>query len=133
MLLEKDLKKLFNELYQGHTAHLNIDGSEITVRVFENASKLFLTSPVYNGGNFIPTSVRRCVSQRSPFQDAQIKTNLVIDEGNFKIDLNYLGQLENLTNQSFKDIVEEFSWLVGEWRLFLDEHDKNDLVHVRVK
>lgn len=56
---------------------------------------------------------------------------MTVDEDNFSVSINYLGGLEHLNKRMFVDLLEEFSFLADEWSLFLDEHDKNDLVHVR--
>lgn len=133
MIVEKDLKKLFEELCCHDMGTISISGSPVTVRVFDQGSKLALATEVYNGGNYIPQSVRRCLLQKPPFRPAVIKTYLNVDENNYQISLNYLGPVDQISEPKFRDILEEFSWLAEEWRLFLDEHDKNDLVHVRVK
>lgn len=135
MILEKDLKKLFQQLIHEEAAQIVLDGFDISVRIFDHASKLSLMTTVYNGGNFIPSSVRKSLSQKTFVKKelSSIKTTLSIDEKRYQINLHYLGGLENLNNQKFKELLEEFSFIADEWRLFLDEHDKNDLVHVRVK
>lgn len=134
MIMHKEeLKKLFHQLVREDMAQIELGGSNIFVRILDNVSTFSLTTQVYFGGNFIPKSVRRCLSQKAPFVHEKIKTNLSIDEANFKIFLNYLGTLDNLNGEKFKELLEDFSWLADEWRLYLDEHDKNDLVHVRVK
>jgi len=134
MLMEKEIKKLFNQLIHQDLAQIALDGNDITIRVFDNGSKLSLSTPVYLGGNFIPKSVRQCVGyQRSPIKTFLNNTSLSIDENKYEIDFHYVGHLENLSSKLFIDLIEEFSVVADEWRLFLDEHDKNDLVHVRVK
>ena len=132
MLVEKELRKLFRQLLQDDVVHIEVDGSDIIVRVYEGASKLFVSTPVYNGGNFIPKSVRKSLEEKTPFARDHIKTYFTVDENNFQISLNYIGKLDLEQNIMFKDIIEEFSWLAEEWRRYLDEHDKNDLIYVRV-
>ncbi|HRD55717.1 MAG TPA: hypothetical protein PLC42_04900, partial [Parachlamydiaceae bacterium] len=80
------------------------------------------------------SSVRKCASQK-PFFESQsdIKTALHIDENKFQISLSYLDDLQNLKSINFGDVIEEFSMIADEWRLALDENDRNDLVHVHVK
>lgn len=132
MLMQNDLKKLFHELAKNEIAHIDLGGSNITMRMIEHASTFALSTPVYFGGNFIPKSVRESLSRKAPFtQVGMIKANLSIDEPNFRIWLNYLGSLDHMTGEKLKAVLEEFSWLADEWRLYLDEHDKRDLVHVR--
>jgi hypothetical protein len=133
MIVEKELKKVFHQLVHTDVAHISVDGFDVTIRVFDHSTKLALSTSVYFGGNFIPKSVRHCVTGKPPFDSGYIPTSLSIDEEKFEVDLNYEGAIHNLNNQSFIDLLEEFSWVAQEWRLHLDEHDKNDLVHVRVK
>lgn len=131
MIVEKELRKLLHQLIKEDIAQIVLGGSEITVHVFDNNTKIFLSSSVYFGGNFIPNSVRKCLEKKPQFQDGHINSYLSIDEENFRINLNFLGGLEHLNKRMFVDLLEEFSWLADEWRLFLDEHDKQDLIHVR--
>jgi hypothetical protein len=134
MLVEKkEFKKLFQKLIEEDTAHFNVGGSDIYIRVIDKASKLSLSTQVYFGGNFIPKSVRSCIVKQAPFSHGSIKTYLTVDENHFQVYLNYLGKLDSLHSDSFKMLLEEFSWLADEWRLYLDEHDKHDLVYVHVK
>ncbi|EFB42069.1 hypothetical protein pah_c016o137 [Parachlamydia acanthamoebae str. Hall's coccus] len=107
-------------------------GSDIFVKT-DHISQISLLTQVYFGGNFIPKSVRRCLTGKAPFDDSALETFLTMDEGQFKIFLNYTGNIENLSHRTFIDVLEEFSHQADEWKLFLDEHDKNDLVYSHVK
>lgn len=132
MLAQKELKRLFHQLLQNEIAQIELGGSNITIRFHADESKFSLSTPVYLGGNFIPKSVRKCLSHKTPFASENIKTFMTVDENSFRIDLNFIGTMENLSGEKFKELLEEFSWLADEWRLFLDDHDKNDIIHVRV-
>lgn len=133
MIVEKELKKIFRQLLQDDIVRIDVDGYTTTIRIFDHGSKLSLSTPIYFGGNYIPKSVRNALTKGGTFPAVQIKAFPSIDEKNFEIDLNYLGRLNILSNESFRDLIEEFTELANEWRQFLDEHDKNDLIHVRVK
>lgn len=134
MLLEKNLKKLLNQLDHDQVIQIPFGDGDLTLRVFDHASKVVLSTPVYLGGNFIPSSVRKCASQKPFFRSrSDIKTALHIDENKFQISLSYLNDLQNLKSINFGEVIQEFSMIADEWRLTLDENDKNDLVHVRVK
>jgi hypothetical protein len=133
MIVEKELRKLLHQLVKEEIAQITLGGSEITVHVFDNSTKIFLSSSVYFGGNFIPKSVRASLTKKPAFGAGHLVTYLSVDEENFRISLNYLGGLEHLNKRMFVDMLEDFSWLADEWRLYLDEHDKNDLIHVRSK
>ena len=132
MIIEKELKKIFHQLIKEEAAQVAIGNTDITIRVLKDESRFSLSPPVYFGGNFIPKSVRSCVTHKKHIPDEKIKTYLTLDEPHFKIYLNYMGNLEKLGNHGFGELLEEFSWTADKWRLILDEHDKNDLVHVRV-
>lgn len=134
MLIEKDIHKILSHLAGHESVQISFDGSEIFIRFMEAASKLSLTTVVYNGGNYIPSSVRSCVSHKAPIFQASIPTFLTLDEPHFQIQLNYIGTAnETLSYVKFKELLEEFGFMAEKWRNYLDEHDKNDLVYVRVK
>lgn len=132
MIIEKDLKKLFQQLDHDDMTKISILGNDIMIKVFDDASKISLLTTVYSGGNFIPKSVRNGISQKSPFNNTSIKTSLAIDENQFLVNLLYLGRLEHMTNHNFATLLEEFTRLAHAWKAYLDERDKNDLVRVRV-
>lgn len=134
MLIEKDMKKILDQLSEKAAIKIAVDGSDIDIHVVEDATKLFLTTCVYSGGNYIPSSVRRCVSHKMPFSMAQssLQTFLTVDEQRFQINLNYLGRAQPLSQIELKEILEEFGWVAEKWRDYLDENDKNDLVYARV-
>jgi len=132
MLVEKEVKRLYHELIQHEYAQVFLSGSDITVRAFDNHSKIFLTTPIYFGGNYIPKSVRQAIAKTPPFdKDQTIKTSITVDEENFRIFLNFIGAIEILNNKRFHQLLEDFCYLAEEWRIYLDEHDRNDLVYVR--
>lgn len=129
MLIENDIKKLLSDLNHYHVAEISYAGSNLTLKIWEEGRKLSLSAPVYWGGNYIPPSVRACMKKRAPFDEGLIATFLTVDEERFEITLNYVGALV----PQLGELVEEFTFLASQWREWLDEHDKNDLVHVRVK
>lgn len=133
MLLEKDVKQMLNQLASGDSINVPFDDSTIMIRVIDHETKLSLATLIYEGDQYIPHSVRRCISHRSPFLHPSIRSFLTIDEQRFQVKLNYLGQAQPLSSSHFKEILEEFGMIAEKWRHYLDDHDKNDLIHVRVK
>ncbi|MBA3721461.1 MAG: hypothetical protein H0W88_03570 [Parachlamydiaceae bacterium] len=133
MLIEKDIIKILGQLAGNEQIHVAFDGSDILIRFLEDASKLSLSTIVYSGGNYIPTSVRNCLSHKSTSFDHEIKTFLSINEELFKVSLNYLGQSDRLSHLQLKELLEEFGLIAEKWRNHLDENDRNDLVYVHVK
>lgn len=132
MILDSDIKKLFKHLHDRNSAQIRLMGSDIWVTT-DHHSNISLLTEVYFGGNFIPKSVRTCITTKPPFDRDAIPTSLSIDEEHFKIFLKFHEKMENLNQRMLIDVLEEFSYLADEWKLYLDEHDKNDLVYTRVK
>lgn len=132
MIEEKQLKQIFRELVDHEWVQLTLEGNPVGIRIFDNASKLMLTAPVYVGSNYIPKSVRKSLSESVPFDTHHIRTYMHIIEDEYKIILHYLGRVEDLDRQNFHQLLEEFCTLAEEWRLYLDKHDKNDLIHIKV-
>ncbi len=133
MILEKDLSKLFNRLFHNDLIQVHIGGSDVDISLLEHETKISLTTSVYEGGNYIPKSVRRCLVGNPPFSGEWIHTTLVVDEDRFQIKLKYLGLMGRFNKHTIKDLLEEFSWQADEWRLYLEEHDKHDLLPIFVK
>lgn len=134
MLIEKEYQKLVHELLTHERAQIFLSGSDISVTIFDHSTKLSLATPVYFGSDYIPKSVRQGITQSPPFEKNQnIRTFISVDEENHRVFLHYLGTTETLNSSKFTSLLDNFSYLASEWRIYLDEHDKNDLVHVRVK
>jgi hypothetical protein len=131
--VQYNFQQVVKNLINGDRIHLTFNSSDISLKYVDDASKLSLSTAVYNGGNYIPGSVRHSLSEKFLISRPTIRTYLTIDEQSFQINLNYLGETEYLDHHSIKELVEEFSLIAERWRSYLDERDKNDLVHVRAK
>jgi len=128
-----NFQEVIKSLVAGSVIDLNFDYSNIQARFVEDTSKLSLTTSVYVGSNYIPSGVRTSLSHKFSFSHPVIKTFLTINEQEFKIQLNYLGDAEDLNHSEFNEIVEEFGDIAENWRIFLDEKDRNDLVYVKAR
>jgi hypothetical protein len=134
MLIEKDLQKIFSQLAVVDSVNIPYDGSQIMVQLLDQSSAFSLTTLIYEGSNYIPLSVRSSLSQKSPFSHpSSLLTSFSVDEQHYQVKLQYYGQRRQLTASNFKNILEEFGSVAEEWRLYLDDQDKNDLVHVPIK
>lgn len=134
MIAAKDIQKLFHDLVLLDHGQFFISEYEISVGIFDQTSKVSLSTPIYFGGNYIPKSVRVAITKTPPFEKNQtIKTSLTVDEENYRIFLSYIGATETLTTQKFQALIEDFHYLAEEWKIYLDEHDKNDLVYIHAK
>lgn len=133
MLLQKEIKRIFQTLIYQKIAHTEIMGLDIVIRILDNANKLSLSTVVYSGESYIPKSVRACLSHQLPLASRRIKTYLQLNEENFQITLYYLNRLEGFDDGVFQELLEEFASQASLWRDHLDEHDRNDLIHVHFR
>lgn len=133
MLLQKEIKRIFQTLIYQKIAHTEIMGLDIVIRILDNANKLSLSTVVYSGESYIPKSVRACLSHQLPLANRRIKTYLQLNEENFQITLYYLNRLEGFDDGVFQELLEEFASQASLWRDHLDEHDRNDLIHVHFR
>jgi hypothetical protein len=133
MLTDTDLKKLFHKLVRQFSAKVHFFGSDVTINFHDHASKVQLSTPVYLGSNYIPKSVRECLTQHPLLKHGDMRTTFTIDENNYRIILNYMGTIDRSEDYLFEGLLEDFCALADEWRCLLDERDKNDLVYIHIR
>lgn len=133
MIVGQDVNKILSRLLYGNIINLRLGDAVISMQAVDDNSKLVLSTQVYNGGNFIPGSVRRCAKSGAHKIGNLMHTVLSIDERQFQIFLKYHGLIKDLTPENFVMLIEEFNQEAEEWRVYLDEHDRNDLIYVPVK
>jgi len=132
MLMENNLEKVITHLLHHDDVQIEVNGVEITVHVVDDASKIFLSSLIYKGDGYIPLSVRDCLKKEAPFTSNRLNIYPALHEKKFSVTLHFMGSVE-YSPDSVGDLLNEFAFVANEWRAFLDEHDKNDLVHARHK
>ncbi|MCB1113583.1 MAG: hypothetical protein KDK62_02380 [Chlamydiia bacterium] len=130
MLSINELKSLITDLQQNKVTEFSLAGSVVTLKVSDSNKAINLSAPVYWGGNFIPISVREAIKKRPPFDDRVIETYLTLDDEAFQVILHYDGQAQAAKPEVFGALMDEFGYLVDHWREWLDEKDRDDLVHV---
>lgn len=130
MIKERLHEGLYKQLMNRGHLEVMLHGAEISLRSINDETFSFST-PVYYGGNYIPHSVRNCLTQPAPFIVPYLKTNLKIDEDNFSIHLICRESLETLNPLSFMTHLEEFAWQAEQWRFLLDRHDRDDRVYIK--
>lgn len=133
MLIEKDIRQMLHQLSHGKPINVAFDGLDIMIRFFDDESKLSLKSTVYRGSDYIPQSVRHCLTHKMHRYGPEIRTFLSVDENRFQVNLHFLGHAESLSRNDFKEILEEFGTLAEKWHHYLDDHDQRDLIHVKIK
>lgn len=130
MILSKEIQKLLPQILKDESAQVTFDLSNVSIRIFDKATQISFTTPVYFGGNYIPQSVRSSLNKPPALQGVTLKTMTTIDEENFSIYLHHHSHMQGINEENLLTLLEEFLWIADEWRLYLDEHDKNDLVYI---
>lgn len=131
--VQNNFQEIIKKLIHGDIVRLTFNQSEINMRCFEDASKLSLSTAVYSGGNYIPSSVRKGLSEKIMVSYPSIRTYLTIDEQAYQVNLNYLGETGFLDHHHLIELLEEFGYIADKWKAYLDERDRNDLVYVHAK
>lgn len=127
----KDVNQVIECLKRDKSAQIEIYGSPLAIGLFEEAHKISLSTVVFHGSNFIPLSVRACLTKRdTPVHPSTISTYISLDEHSCSVKLNYIGKWEMLDPKTFDHLLDEFCWLAEEWRVYLDEHGRQDLIHI---
>jgi len=126
------IRDLITELKLNQKADINFQGSEVHLEMREDGDKIHFLTSVYDGGNYIPPSVRSGIKQKVPFEDTSFSSYLTIDEEHFQIHLHHDEPSRTSTGRLFNQI-DRFCFLAEEWRDFLDRNDRSDLVPVRAK
>ena len=133
MVLDKEIKDLLNHLLHHETVHLDLNGFQIQLEASHGQERLSLSTPVYQGTNYVPPNVRLCLKPGYSGPTGPIRANLSLDEEHYLISLHHVSGLKTLTSQNLVRLLEEFSGIAEEWRQILDDNDRRDLVYVRVK
>lgn len=124
------IKDMISQLTHHRTVELAMNGFRIVSQLAPLGNTLSLRTVVYEGFNYVPPSVRQCLSGSFLGPASPLKALLNLNEETFEITLAFSEPVPNLTEESLIGLLEEFTWLGEEWRRILDDHDKRDLVHI---
>lgn len=130
MNYEAPIKNLVDQLRYRLRAEVSIHQFEISIVLDRLNQELTLSTAVYQGQNYIPTSVRHAVSGHVLGPASTLKGILSLDEEAFRVTLTHCQVMTELSEKSLTYLLEEFSWLAEQWRWLLDEQDRRDLVHI---
>lgn len=117
-----------DELRRQERLTINLHGEEIRLKLGQKPFlSLSMNASVYKGTNYIPPSVRQALQKNAPFE-SPLPTSFVISEEQFEVVLQ--SEVPLNPAESLNPALEEFALLSSEWREWLDQHDRNDLVHI---
>lgn len=105
------------------------EGFCVDVQVNPAARRVYMATTIFDGGNFVPKSVRGCL-QGHGFRalDPQVEVRLTIDEQQHRVLL--LVQAVADEREQFGRVIQEFFELAHEWRAILDEYGQHDLIYI---
>lgn len=132
-MIQNTLMKVIHELHHTQHAEIEIDGFRISMSFIEDGNRVYFTTPVYYGDNYIPKSVRKCLTEQIPFAQNEIKVFFTVDEEQCRIDLNHIDYEEVIQKDKLPQLLSTFAWMAEQWRNLLEENDRHDLIHIRVK
>lgn len=133
MVADGKSRHFFQGMKLDRPVQITVEGSDIQLRQLEKKLQLELTALVYSGGNFIPKSVQKGLTEKVAFGNEEFPTYLSLDEVSCQIKLSHLCSMEGLSKVQFVDILEEFSFQIKGWRDLLDDRGRDDLVYVYSK
>lgn len=132
MNIEINFHSLFDKLKIEERVFISIYGLNLEISLMNDGTKLFLRSEIYKSWNFIPKSVRNSLNKPPYEKTSRFSSLPIIDEENFSI---YLVSWQPFDEdlEAFQSLIEEFCWAACEWRHYLNEQGRQDLVHVLAK
>ena len=130
-MLRKRSPKDFNaSTFGAKETKINVFGEDIRVSHCVGESTIFFSAVVFSENNFIPKSVREFVESGEHILRERIQVFLKIDESRCQVFLSCRENFCDSKKTDFKNVLEEFALLAGEYRIFLGESGQKDLLPV---
>jgi hypothetical protein len=130
MISDDQLTSIIQELAKNNFAFAAIEGMNVRLSFWHDGQTLHLATSVYHGENYIPPSVRKALGQNCIEPSHLFKASLSVDEENFLIFLETECSWEE---SSVKETLYEFTWIADEWKRWLNEKGKEDLLPIYLK
>lgn len=129
--MEQEIAQVYEELQTAQRGKLTLGLFDIQWARSPDRRMVYLATPIFDGGNYVPQSVRRAVGQAGLHaQGGGVGVALAIDEARFQVVLHYRTE-EGVTNpDALGHIMDEFLALADEWHRLLDEYGEQDLIYV---
>ena len=125
------IEQAYDRLQTAQQSDVRVGSFVVHVARSADLQTLYLATPVFDGGGYLPASVRAAVSQAGLISSAGgVQAALVVDEELGMVSLHYQVVWSERSPVGFTSIVEEFVVVAEEWKRLLDEHGQQDLVWV---
>lgn len=133
MVYDLNTDRLAQELKLFGRGEILCYGGLVQGKISEAGDEVSLTALLFSGSNYIPHSIRSCLKVSPPMPVSAIITYITVDESEFEICLKWEGSSSLVDSHEFSSIVSEFGTIAEEWRLYIDENDRRDLVYANRK
>ncbi len=125
------IEQTYDRLQTTQQSDVQLGSFVVHVARSADLQTLYLATPVFNGGGYLPGSVRAAVSQAGLISSAGgTRAALVIDDKAGVVSLHYQLAWNERSPVGFTSTIEEFLMVAEEWERLLDEHGQQDLVWV---
>ncbi len=112
-------------------SHIERDGFEIELQLNERRDRLFFMTSVFDGGDYIPLSVRQCLKEGALTSfDRTGRITLKIDESGYRVLLSYEVQFTSDGVSSLDSLLNEFLLVASDWSSLLNDRGNRDLVYI---
>ena len=129
MLALEEFGKLLEE---GHRT-VTLCGFELTAKLFDDGSQVYLSTPVMIYRTDLSPAVRDAVREGATVEGSQLDGFLRLDESKGIVYLDYLGPMEAESGVEYIHLLQEFIWIANEWRYRLDLKGKLDLTPLPIQ
>ena len=127
----QSIEQAYDQLQSAQRSRVSVGAFDVAVARSADLQELYLVTPVFHGGGYLPGSVRDAVSQVGLLAAGQgVRAMLALDDEVGEVRLHYQLQWTSDDPSHFVALVEEFLAVADEWRRLLDEYGQQDLVWI---
>ena len=128
--MARSTKTEWNVLEELQRVRLEREGLTIEAQLDVEREHLYLLTSVFEGGNYLPSSVRKCLHERGlRAYDRGRTITLSIDEAHYRVFLLIEAKASN--TKTFNLVLKEFLALAHDWRHELQQRGTDDLIYIQ--
>lgn len=132
MITDEQIPSIMETLMNDGFMMVIIEGLNVRLRLWNDGQIVGLSTPVYCGENYIPPSVRGALKQPLAVKSDRYQASFKLDEKACCILLECQGTWAE-TAADLKLMLYEFTWFACEWKNWLNEKGKGDLLPIYLK
>jgi hypothetical protein len=132
MITDNQIPSIIETLMKDNSAVVAIEGMSMRLSLWNDGQIIHLSTPVYHGENYIPPSVKDAIKQPFAISSERFEASFKLDETTCFISLESLGTWAE-TAEDLKLMLYEFASFAEEWKNWLNEKGKGDLLPIYLK